>query len=179
MTDHPDPTALRLEGQRLVEATTKLLKAARPHANAYSTDNLIALADLVPTLLQSLAALTEERDRLREAAMGWRTDIENAPAYPAKVDLWVTWEGKPGHRFPDCQRSGGTFQHWIDRDGKYVEQTVWYDYEGEQNFSPDPDHVPTGWLSSNPRIERRRILAWRSVPDAPTLAQTGAGGVHG
>lgn len=72
MTDHPDPTALRLEGQRLVEAATRdwALSIADPILRIPPGDRsmrenaLVDLAQATRTLLQSLAALTEERDAL-------------------------------------------------------------------------------------------------------------------
>lgn len=63
MTDTPDPTALRLEGQRLVEAAT-------PGADPYEdlSDEQVELGrwsvNNLPTLLTTLAALTEELDAL-------------------------------------------------------------------------------------------------------------------
>lgn len=90
MTDHPDPTALRLEGQRLVEAATRdwALSIADPISRIPPGDRsmrenaLVDLAQATRTLLQSLAALTEERDRLRA----------NAPLFAVHVigpdDIW-------------------------------------------------------------------------------------------
>ncbi len=72
MTDHPDPTALRLEGQRLVEAATRdwALSIADPISRIPPGDRsmrenaLVDLAQATRTLLTTLAALTEERDAL-------------------------------------------------------------------------------------------------------------------
>ena len=73
MTDHPDPTALRLEGLRLVEAHLPLERRDTPDfaeiidkngekvALTIRPDFILYLNNL-PTLLTTLAALTEERD---------------------------------------------------------------------------------------------------------------------
>lgn len=102
MTDHPDPTALRLEGQRLVEAidaaTTMIEEGVRGMAKSdcdgggfLERNDAREIAREVieavcPTLLTTLSALTEERDRLREqlAVMEgvWRTPDE-VPAMPS------------------------------------------------------------------------------------------------
>lgn len=96
MTDRPDPTALRLEGQRLVEAAEAANIAAQSayDASLQSSDVYGAWLEKSrerdrwfitngPTLLQSLAALTEERDAAvkRAAAMegALKAAVESAP----------------------------------------------------------------------------------------------------
>lgn len=107
MTDHPDPTALRLEGQRLVEAidaaTTMIEEGVRGMAKSdcdgggfleRSDAREIArevLTTAYPTLLQSLAALTEERDRLRELSEELRAALTEASQPPGLHADEVAW----------------------------------------------------------------------------------------